>query len=37
MMRDQDSEKANRVMQAILEMKKIDIERLEQAYGRSTV
>jgi predicted 3-demethylubiquinone-9 3-methyltransferase (glyoxalase superfamily) len=35
MMQDKDSEKTNRVMQAILEMKKIDIERLEQAYGRS--
>ena len=35
MMQDEDSEKTNRVMQAIVEMKKIDIKRLEHAYGRS--
>ena len=35
MMQDKDSEKTNRMMQAIVEMKKIDIERLEQARGRS--
>jgi len=35
MMQGNDSEKTNRVMQAIVEMKKIDIKRLEQAYGRS--
>lgn len=34
MMQDKDSDKTNRVMQAIIEMKKIDITRLEQAYGR---
>jgi predicted 3-demethylubiquinone-9 3-methyltransferase (glyoxalase superfamily) len=34
MMQDTDSEKANRVMQAILDMTKIDITRLEQAYGK---
>ena len=33
MMQDADSEKVNRVMQAILDMTKIDITRLEQAYG----
>jgi predicted 3-demethylubiquinone-9 3-methyltransferase (glyoxalase superfamily) len=35
MMQDKDSGKTNRVMQAIVEMKKIDIKRLENAYGRS--
>ncbi len=34
MMQDTDSEKANRVMQTILDMTKIDITRLEQAYGK---
>ena len=34
MMQGNDSEKTNRVMQAIVEMKKIDIKRLEQAYGK---
>ncbi len=29
---DPDREKADRVMQAMLKMKKIDIEKLEQAY-----
>jgi predicted 3-demethylubiquinone-9 3-methyltransferase (glyoxalase superfamily) len=35
MMQDTDSEKTNRVMQAILQMKKLDIIRLEEAYERS--
>ena len=34
MMQDKDSEKTNRVMQAIVDMTKIDIKRLEQAYGK---
>jgi predicted 3-demethylubiquinone-9 3-methyltransferase (glyoxalase superfamily) len=34
MLRDQDPAKANRVMQAMLQMDKIDIERLKQAYDR---
>jgi len=29
---DPDSQKAGRVMQAKLKMKKIDVERLQQAY-----
>jgi predicted 3-demethylubiquinone-9 3-methyltransferase (glyoxalase superfamily) len=32
-LRDKDREKANRVMQAMLQMNKIDIKRLEQAYA----
>ena len=32
MMQDKDPEKTNRVMQAILQMKKIDIEGLKMAY-----
>ena len=32
MMQDKDPEKTNRVMQAILQMKKIDIKTLKQAY-----
>jgi predicted 3-demethylubiquinone-9 3-methyltransferase (glyoxalase superfamily) len=32
MMQDKDSGKTNRVMEAIMHMKKIDIARLEQAY-----
>ena len=32
MMGDKDSEKAGRVMNAMLKMKKIDIEKLKQAY-----
>jgi predicted 3-demethylubiquinone-9 3-methyltransferase (glyoxalase superfamily) len=32
MMQDKDTVKANRVMQAMLQMKKIDIQRLKQAY-----
>jgi predicted 3-demethylubiquinone-9 3-methyltransferase (glyoxalase superfamily) len=35
MLQDKDSEKTNRVMQAILHMTKLDIERLRQAYERS--
>lgn len=34
---DQDTEKANRVMQAMLRMKKIDIEELKRAAARATV
>lgn len=33
MLQDKDPEKTNRVMKAILQMKKIDIKRLQQAYG----
>jgi hypothetical protein len=29
---DKDAKRTNRVMQAILEMKKLDIKRLRQAY-----
>jgi predicted 3-demethylubiquinone-9 3-methyltransferase (glyoxalase superfamily) len=32
MLRDKDPAKANRVMQAMLQMDKIDIARLKQAY-----
>ena len=32
MLRDKDREKAGRVMQAMLQMKKIDIQTLERAY-----
>jgi predicted 3-demethylubiquinone-9 3-methyltransferase (glyoxalase superfamily) len=32
MMQDKDSKKTNRVMQAVLQMKKLDIKQLEQAY-----
>ena len=35
MMQDKDSDKTHRVMQAILQMKKLDIARLQEAYGRS--
>lgn len=35
MMQDNDAERTNRVMQAILEMRKLDIARLQQAYERS--
>ena len=35
MMQDKDAEKTNRVMQTILQMKKLDIARLQEAYGRS--
>jgi predicted 3-demethylubiquinone-9 3-methyltransferase (glyoxalase superfamily) len=34
MMQDKNPEKTNRVMQAILQMKKIDIKTLKQAYER---
>jgi predicted 3-demethylubiquinone-9 3-methyltransferase (glyoxalase superfamily) len=33
MMQDKDPKKAKRVMEAMLQMKKMDIARLEQAYG----
>jgi predicted 3-demethylubiquinone-9 3-methyltransferase (glyoxalase superfamily) len=33
MLQDKDAEKANRVMKAMLQMDKIDIKRLKQAYG----
>jgi predicted 3-demethylubiquinone-9 3-methyltransferase (glyoxalase superfamily) len=33
MLNDKDSGKANRVMQAMLQMDKIDIGKLKQAYG----
>lgn len=32
LLQDKDSEKANRVMMAMLRMKKIDIQKLQQAY-----
>jgi predicted 3-demethylubiquinone-9 3-methyltransferase (glyoxalase superfamily) len=34
MLGDKDAKKANTVMQAMLQMKKIDIKKLEQAYDR---
>lgn len=34
LLQDPDKEKANRVMNAMLKMKKIDIKALEQAYGK---
>src|ERR1700681_1527569 len=34
MLQDRDAEKAGRVMNAMLQMDKIDIKRLEQAYNR---
>ena len=36
MLADTDSERANRVMQAMLKMTKIDIEQLKQAYEQTT-
>ena len=33
MLQDKDAEKANRVMKAMLQMKKIDIEKLKKAYA----
>lgn len=33
MINDPDSQKSERVMQAMLQMKKIDIEKLKQAYA----
>jgi len=35
MLQDKDPQKTNRVMNAILQIEKLDIKRLEQAYGRS--
>ena len=32
MLQDKDPEKAKRVMQAMLQMRKIDIKKLQQAY-----
>ena len=37
LMQDKDAERANKVMQAILQMDKLDIKLLEQAYNRKTV
>jgi predicted 3-demethylubiquinone-9 3-methyltransferase (glyoxalase superfamily) len=34
MLQDKDPEKSKRVMEAMLQMKKIDIARLEQAYSK---
>jgi predicted 3-demethylubiquinone-9 3-methyltransferase (glyoxalase superfamily) len=34
LLQDKDPEKSNRVMEAMLQMKKIDIARLEQAYSK---
>ena len=34
MLGDKDAEKANRVMQAMLKMDKLDTKRLQQAYDR---
>ena len=34
MLNDPDLKKGERVMQAMLQMKKLDIKRLEQAYGQ---
>jgi len=34
LLQDKDTEKANRVMKAMLQMDKIDIKRLQQAYDR---
>jgi hypothetical protein len=33
MLQDKDAEKSKRVMKAMLQMTKIDIRKLEQAYG----
>jgi predicted 3-demethylubiquinone-9 3-methyltransferase (glyoxalase superfamily) len=33
MINDPDSEKSGRVMEAMLQMKKIDIEKLKRAYA----
>jgi predicted 3-demethylubiquinone-9 3-methyltransferase (glyoxalase superfamily) len=35
LLQDKDRQKANRVMQAMLQMKKIDIKGLQQAYDRA--
>ena len=37
MLQDPDSKKTNRVMQAVLQMVKLDLKHLEQAYGRRKV
>ena len=34
MMQDKDAEKANKVMQAILQMQKLNMKRLTQAYDQ---
>jgi predicted 3-demethylubiquinone-9 3-methyltransferase (glyoxalase superfamily) len=34
MLSDPDPEKSNRVMKAMLQMKKIEIKRLKEAYSR---
>jgi hypothetical protein len=34
MMQDKNPEKTNRVMGALLQMKKLDIKRLQQAYAQ---
>lgn len=34
MLQDQDAEKSKRVMQAMMQMKRIDIKGLQEAYGR---
>src|SRR5438552_7947984 len=34
MLNDKDAEKSKRVMQALLQMHKLDIKRLQQAYGK---
>jgi len=34
MLQDKDQEKTNRVLNAVLQMTKIDIQRLQQAYER---
>ena len=36
MLNDNDAKKANAAMRAMLQMKKIDIQGLQQAYGRDT-
>ena len=35
MLQNPNPEKTNRVMQTVLQMKQLDLKRLEQAYGRS--
>jgi len=34
MLQDKDQEKTNRVLNAVVQMTKIDIQRLQQAYER---
>ena len=34
MLRDKDTERSNRVMKALLQMQKLDIKTLEQAYEK---